>query len=62
MKKVIPATYSPVSSVTVHVYSGLKISWLKKLHRLSRDASTAKREPEQKTNQNKKTMKLVMFI
>ena len=26
MKKVIPATYSPVSSVTVHVYSGLKIS------------------------------------
>ena len=46
MKKVIPATNSPVSSVTVHVYKGLKINWLLKLHRLSRDARIAKRAPE----------------
>ena len=48
MKKVIPPTNSPLSSVTVHVYSGLKISWLLKLHRLSRDARIAKRAPENK--------------
>lgn len=52
MKKVMPPTYSPLSLVTVHVYKGMKINWLLKLHKLSREAKIAKRAPEKKTNIN----------
>lgn len=53
MKNVMPPTYSPLSLVTVHVYKGMKINWLLKLHKLSREAKIAKRAPEKKANINK---------
>lgn len=49
MKKVIPAANFPLSSFIVQVYSGLKINWLQKLHKLSADARMAKRAPKRTT-------------
>ena len=48
MKKVVPAANFPLSSFIVQVYSGLKINWLQKLHKLSADAKIEKRAPKRK--------------
>lgn len=45
IKKETPATYLPCNSVTVQEQRGLKINWLLKIHKLSKEANTAKRDP-----------------